>query len=569
MSLFSSIQIASNALQANQIGLQVVGQNIANDNTPGYSREVVNYVPAPTQQIGTISVGTGVEVQGVVQVVDRFLEERLRGANSDVANSQTQSQTYQNLESVVGALQSNSIDSAMNSFFSSISGILNQPQSTSARNLAVLQGQALASNINNVATRVMQSRSDLNTQVANMTSSINQLVTQVASLNTQIVATEGGNSLASQAVGLRDQRADDLTQLSKLVGITVQQQADGADNVFVGGSYLVFEGTSRQVETIHQQQTGGLTAANISIVGENAPLNPQSGQLAGLLTSRDKILGGYLNQLNSFAGTLAFEFNKAFSQGQGLTGYTSLTSTYPVTSATAPLDAAGLPFTPVNGSFQVQTLNQKTGATTTTTIQVDLNGLDKNETSLNSIASQIGAINGLSASVSSNGNLSISSTSPDVQFSFTNDTSGALAALGLNTFFTGSLATDLGVNQALVSNPGAFAASTKGIGSDTTNAVTLANFINQPLASQNGLSVGQLNDQIVSDVTQGSAVAQSTATGNSTFQQTLLGQQTATSGVSIDQEATQMITLQQSYQASAKLIATISDLLNTLMKIPI
>ena len=563
MSLFSTIQLSSNALQANQIGLQVVGQNIANDNTPGYSREVVNYAPAPMQQIGNISLGTGVQVQGVVQVVDQFLEQRLRGANADVANSSTQSQTYQNLEGIVGALQNNSIDSEMNAFFSSIGNILNQPQSISTRNLAVLQGQTLAKNINDMATRVMQAQSDLNNQVAGMATNINQLVTQIADLNVQIVSTEGGNSETSQAVGLRDQRQEDLTQLSNLVGITVQQQSDGADNVYVGGDYLIFEGTARQVATTYQEQNG-LNAANISIVGENSSLNAQSGQLAGFITSRDKILGGYLNQLNGFAATLANEFNKAYSQGQGLNGYSSITSTYPVTSASAPLDAAGLTFTPVNGSFQIQTLDQQTGAQTTTTIQVDLNGLDKNETSLNSIASQISSINGLSASVSANGTLSINTTTPGLQFSFANDTSGALAALGLNTFFTGSTASDLSVNQAVANSPGTFAASTAGISADTTNAVTLANFINQPLASQNGLNLGQLNDQIVSDVTQGSAVAQSVATGDSTFQQTLQGQETATSGVSIDQEATQMLTLQQSYAASAKLISTINDLLKLL-----
>jgi flagellar hook-associated protein 1 FlgK len=567
MSLFSTLQVASGALQANQIGLQVIGQNIANDNTPGYSREVVNYAPGPTQQIGTLSLGTGVQVQGVVQVVDQFLEQRLRGANADVSNTNTQSQTYQNLENIVGALGNNSVDANMNTFFSSISNILNNPQDISTRNLAVLQGQTLANGISSMATRVMQARSDLNNQVVGMTSNVNELLSQIAKLNTQIVATEAGNSETSQAVGLRDQRTEDLTQLSNLVGINVQEQADGADNVFVGGDYLVFGGTARQVETVYQQDTNGLNAANISIVGANAPLDAQSGQLAGLVTSRDKILGGYLNQLNSFVGTLAFEFNKAYSQGQGLSGYTSLTSSFPVTSASAPLDAAGLAFTPVNGSFQVQTLDQQTGATTTTTIQVDLNGLDKNETSLNSIASQINAINGLSASVTPSGTLTIHTTSPGVQFSFAKDTSGALAALGLNTFFTGSTASDLSVNQAVVNNPAAFAASTTGIGADTSNAVTLANFINQPLASQNGQTIGQLNDQIVGDVTQQSAVAQSIATGNQTFQQTLQGQQTATSGVSIDEEATNMLTLQQSFQASAKLISVISDLLNTLMQL--
>lgn len=566
MSLFSTLQVASGAIQANQIGLQVIGQNIANDNTPGYSREVVNYAPAPTQQFGNVSLGTGVQVQGVVRVIDNFLDQRVRTANGDVANSSTQSQTYQNLENIVGALGSDSVGASMNSFFSSISDVLNQPQSTSARNLAVLQGQTLAKGINNMALRVTQAQSDLNSQVSNMTTSINSLLTQIATLNTQIVAMEGGNSQLNQAVGLRDQRAQNLTQLSNLVGITVQEQPDGSDNVYVGGDYLVYGGTARQVETTNQN-VNGQSLANISIVGANAPLNTQSGQLAGLLASRDTILGGYLNQLSSFAGTLAFEFNKAYSQGQGLTGYTSLTSTYAATSATAPLDAAGLAFTPVNGSFQIQTLNQQTGVTTTNSIAVNLNGLDKNETSLNSIASQINAISGLNASVSPSGKLTINATTPGLQFSFAKDTSGALAALGLNAFFTGSNAVNLGVNSTLTATPGTFAASTAGIGADTSNAVTLASFLNQPLASQNGLTLGQLNDQIVGDVTQQSAVAQSVATGNASFQQTLQGQQTAISGVSIDEEATNMITLQQSFQASAKLISVISQLLDTLMKL--
>jgi flagellar hook-associated protein 1 len=566
MSLFGTLQLASNSLQATQVGLQVVGQNIANDNTPGYSREVVNYVPAPDQQIGTLNLGMGVQVQGVVQVVDKFLEQRLRNSNSDVANSTQQSQSYQDLEGIVGALGQNGLESAMNSFFSSIGNILNQPESVSTRNLAVLQGQTLAQDVNSMATRVMQARSDLNNQVVDMTSNINQLVSQVAQLNTQIVAAEGGNSATNQAVGLRDQRQQDLTNLSNMIGINVQEQADGSDNVFVGGEYLVFEGTARQVQTTYTNDAG-LNAASITIVGPNSALDTQTGQYAGLITARDTIMGGFLNQLNGFAGTLANEFNKVYSSGQGLNGYTSVTGTYPVTSSTAPLDATGLAFTPVNGSFQVQVNNTQTGQTTSTNIQVDLNGLDKNETSLSSIVSQLNAINGLSASITPSGNLTIQTTSPDTQFSFANDTSGALAALGINTFFTGSTASDLGVNQALVNDPSKFAASTGGIGNDTSNAVTLANFINQPLSSQNGNTLDEINAQIVGDVTQGSAVAQSVATGNSTFQQTLIGQESAVSGVSIDEEATEMMTLQTTYQASAKLISTINNLLDTLMKL--
>jgi flagellar hook-associated protein 1 len=566
MSLFGTLQLAANSMQAQQIGLQVVGQNMANANTPGYSREQVNFATAPTQTIGGVTVGLGVQVQGVVQKTDQYLNERLRASNSDVANSSQQSQSYSDLESVVGALQDNSVDSSMTDFFSSISNILNQPQDVSTRNLAVLKGQTLANTITTMAGRVTQVRSDLNNQVISMTSDINRLTTQIAKLNTQIVTTEASTTGKSEAVGLLDQRDQALTDLSNLVGIKVEQQPDGADNIYVGGDYLVYEGTARPVATAYTSDRG-LTVASINVADTNAPLDTQTGKLSGLVTARDKIMGGYLDQLDNFAGTLAFEFNKVFSSGQGLTGYSTTTSTSAVTSTTAPLDAAGLPFTPVNGSFQVQVLNTQTNQTTTSNITVDLNGLDKNETSLTSLASQLNQVNGLSASISPSGNLTIATASPDVKFSFGNDTSGALAALGINSFFTGSTATDLGVNQSLINDPSKFAASTAGIGPDTTNALALAGFGDQTLPSAGGLSITQLNQQIVGDVTQGSAVAKSVDSGNQTFQQTLSGQQLAISGVSIDEEATNMLTLQTAYQASAKLISTINNLLDTLLKL--
>ncbi|HUY91231.1 MAG TPA: flagellar hook-associated protein FlgK [Pirellulales bacterium] len=566
MSLFGSLQLASNAMQAQQIGLQVVGQNMANANTPGYSREEVQLAPAPDQQLGHLTLGLGVQVNGVTQVVDQYLNERLRGTNSDVSNSQTQAQAYQNLETIVGALDQNNLQSSLSSFFSAISGVLNQPESVSVRNLAVLQGKTLAGAVNQTSQRVSNARSDLNNQVIGMTSDINRLVTDVAKLNVEITSTEGGDASSSQAVGLREQRNQDLTDLSKLIGIKTEAQPSGAVNVYVGGDYLVFEGTSRQVQTAYTTDRG-LSAAHINLIDTNAPLDTQTGQLTGLLTARDQILGGFLDNLNQFASTLNFEFNKVYSSGQGLTGFQSMTSTNPVKSASAPLDNAGLPFTPASGAFQVQMLNTQTGLTQTTTINVDLNGLDQNETSLNGLVSQFNAVNGLSASIDASGNLTLKTTSPDLQFSFANDNSGALAALGLNTFFTGSTAADLGVNQNLVNDPGKFAASTAGVGIDAGNATTLANFMNQPLASAGGTTLSDLYNTMVGDVTQGSSVAQSVAQGYQTFQQTLQGQQSAVSGVSIDEETVKMLAYQRAYEASAKLISTINDLLKTLMQL--
>ena len=116
MSLSSSIQMAAGALQANDIALQVVGQNIANANTPGYIRETVNFTPGPTQTDGALIQGTGVQVQSITQQVNNFLESQLHTANSNQASADTLKSTYTQLENIVGALNSGSnLSSAMNS----------------------------------------------------------------------------------------------------------------------------------------------------------------------------------------------------------------------------------------------------------------------------------------------------------------------------------------------------------------------------------------------------------------------------------------------------------------------
>ena len=98
MSLFSSIQLANNALLAAQLGIQVTGNNIANANTPGYIRQSVVLTPAPTQRYGDLLLGMGVDVSAVIQRTDKFLEERHRAAVSDLANGDSLNVVDDNIE---------------------------------------------------------------------------------------------------------------------------------------------------------------------------------------------------------------------------------------------------------------------------------------------------------------------------------------------------------------------------------------------------------------------------------------------------------------------------------------
>jgi flagellar hook-associated protein 1 FlgK len=569
MSLFGSIQIGANTLRAMQIGLQVTGNNIANANTPGYIRQEVIYSPAPVQKIGNLVLGLGVQVDGIVDKIDKFVVDRLVGARGDRAGAEVQEEAYREVESLLNGL-SGTVDlgTTITNFFNSIGEVLNDPTSAAARNLVVGQGKSLTGTINNLATRVLNVQDQLNKQVIAAADEINSLSERIRLLNIQIVTTEGGGG-SSDAGGLRVQRQQAVDRLSELLGISVDEQTSGAVNISVGGEFLVFEGQRRAVE-IETTNSDGFVAATVQFVDTQSALNSTTGSLQGLYVGRDVIVGDFLDGLNELAGVLTFEFNKIYAQGQGLVGFGQLTSVNSVADAELSLDEAGLDFTPVNGTFQLLVRNKTQDTTKTYDVRVDLNGLD-DDTSLNDLAEAIDAIEGISATVTPAGRLEIAVDSSDTEFGFAGDTSGLLAALGLNTFFTGSSALDIGVNTELVGlgNEAKFAASLGGIGrnADTENALRLFSFLETPLAGAGGNTLPDVYDRLVNSISQGATIAKSVAEGFRVFEGTLDGQLQAVGGVSLDEEAIQLITLQRIYQASARFIQVAAELLDVLVNL--
>jgi len=569
MGLFGAIQMGGNTLQAMQIGLHVVGNNIANANTPGYIRQEAIYVPAPVQVHGSLILGTGVLVDSIVQKLDSFLQERLVGAHGDRANADVQEDVYRDLEVLLNELSADTdLSSSFTSFFNAIDEVMKDPGNVATRNLAVGKGVALAETFGNLQRRAYSIQGELNERVSAVADEVNSLAEEIRRLNLQISSIEGGDTAGSQAAGLRVQRQVAVDRLSELIGIRVDEQPSGGLSVAVGGEFLVYEGQRREV-AITATNEHGPAVGYIEFTDTRSPLSTTSGELQGLYAGRDEIVGGFLDRLDDLAGTLAFEFNKLHSQGQGLVGFQQLTSVETINSVQAALDEAGLKFSPVSGSFNV-VISSKTNPqlTHTQNILIDLNGLDE-DTTLNSLAAQLDAIDGLSASVSSTGALVLASETSDAQFSFAGDTSGVLAALGINTFFTGSTASSLNVNNELkgIENAAKFAASLAGIGNGSGNAERLAAFFDRPLESASNASLSDLYDQILNEVTQGSSIAQSVAEGYRVYEGTLEGEAQAVGGVSVDEEAIKMITLQRIYQASAKYIQTCSELLDLLVNL--
>lgn len=565
MSLFGSMQIAKNALSASQLGLQVAGNNIANANTPDYLRQDIELRASPTQRVGGLLLGTGVEVRAVFQRVDQFVEERLRGARSDLARGEAQEKVYAQLETLIGELSDTDLSTSLNNFFGAIHDVVNEPANKAVRNVAVLAGDTLAADIRRLDSRVRQARKDVNDRIGASVQDINRLTEEIARLNVQIVQAEGGGASPSDAVGLRDRRQQALTKLSEFIDIRSVEQTTGAMNVFSGGEYLVFDGQSRRVqaETVPDR---GLLTYELRIEATDAPLRSTAGEVGGLIAARDEILGGFLDQLDEFTQAFLFEFNRVYSSGQGLTGHQALTGTYAVADPAAPLDQAGLPFTPDNGGFQVLIRDRQTGLTKTTEIQAPLNGLD-DDLSFEGLVQQLDALEGLEAEISLEGKLVLRSESAQVEFAFANDTSGVLAALGVNTFFTGTAARDINISSVVRRDPTIFAASRGGVGEDAGNAERLAALLETPVSSLDGGSLFGKYESIVAEVTQNAAAVRSSSEGFRVFKNTLEGQKLATSGVNLDEEAVRMIAFQRSFQAAARFIATLNELMGVLVSL--
>jgi flagellar hook-associated protein 1 len=565
MSLFGIMQLSSNALNVATLGLHVTSNNLANANTPGYVRQRLIQAEAPTFRKGNLVLGMGVVAVGIQQVADRFLSERLRGAASDLAGSEALADVYNQLEPLINELGEGDLSTQLTSFFGAIHDVLNQPESVSVRNVAVQKAQGLADAFGRLDDVVRRLHESIDQQIASAADDINELVAQIAKLNVQIVDVEGGTVSHSDATALRDERSQALAKLSELIDIRSIEQPTGDVTVYSGGDYLVMLGASRSVE-VATTVTDGLQVSQIQIADTDAPVTGGGGRIGGLVAARDTVLRGFLEGLDELAGALIFEFNKIHSGGQGLVGYTDLTSEQSISDPSLTLDAAGLSFTPVNGVFQVQVQSTITGERTTTDIQVDLDGLGT-DTDLTTLIAQLDAIDGLSASLTPEGQVRVTSDSPQTMFSFAGDTSGVLAALGLNTFFSGSRASDMGVSDAMKADPRLLAMSSGGVAEDTENGERLAALFTTSLTAHNGLSLEDMYALLIGDVANGANAATAAADGFRDFLEGLEAQVLAVGGVNIDEELVKMLQYQRAYQASAKVIATVNELLQTLLNL--
>ncbi len=566
MGLGAALNIAGNALNVFSTGVQVTGSNLSNATTPGYIVENLNLQPGPSYGVSPLVLGSGVRATGVTQQVNQFLQQQILGANSDASSSNQLNAVYTALQQQLQALGSNNLSTQFSNFSSALNSLANQPSSASLNTQAVAAGTQLANSIQSLNQSVNTQRRNDNTQVQQLVAQANTLIQNIAQLNPQITSLESSGLSQNQAGSLRDQRYQDLNQLSQIIPVTYQENADGSINVYSGGNYLVQGNQSQQLQTV-ASSSGGIATLNVQIgpTGQIITANtPSGGELSAVLQGRDNVLGGFVQNLNTLTSNMIQAFNQVYSSGQGTDGYSSITSDNSVSDPTAALSQAGLAFTPQNGSFELQVTNQTTGLTTTSTINVNLTG-SAGDTTLDSLAAELNGVANVSASVSPDGHLEINAGS-NYTVQFSNDSSNVLSSLGLNTFFTGSDSSNIGVNSVVTGNPNTFASGQGGGPSDGSNALALSQFATNPLSGLDGESLTTNYNNLVTGIANNASAETTLSQSQNDFLQSLTSQQQQYSGVSLDQQAIQLMQYQEDYQASAKVVTTVDSMYQVLMQ---
>lgn len=566
MSLGSALHVGKSALLAYQQALQLTGHNIANAANPTYTRQVARFGALPGANSLGVTIGTGVQITGIDRKIIAELEARLRSSVSDRDSAQAKQTALDRIDSLYNALDSTNLGASLNSLSKAFSDLQNSPDDATDRGVVVRRGIALADHIQKTRRDLIGLREDLNEDVVSLTSRADTLLTQIADLNTQIVAAEGG--AVGSATGLRDQQNALLSELSSIVNIRTRAQPDGSTNVFIGSDPVVLNGTSLGLTTTLQPIGGGLTKAVVRIKENGAEAVIHGGQIAGAIEARDNGVAVQLERLTQMAKAVIQEVNKRHAGGQGLTAFTNLTGNYAVLDSNVPLNSslAGLDAPPKSGSFYINLKDKATGQIVTRQINVDLDGANGDDTTLNSLAAQINTAFGgnLTATVQADGRLNLSAASGQ-EFTFADDRSNTLAALGLNTFFKGRDASDIAVSDLIAGDSSFIAASANGLPGDGTNAGALSRSFTERVTLLSGATVNEYWQSSATQAAVDTNAATNEALAADVIVDSLQAQHESISGVNLDEEAVKLVTYQRSFQSAAQYLSVIDEMLQTLL----
>jgi len=574
--IFSALNVAASSLKTQQKAIDVVSHNIANVNTPGYSRQKAELGTLSPEQQGAFDFGRGVGLSSISRSVDQVVNQALL-KNGPQQNYWQELKTGLNsIENVFGSLQSTGLSAAMDDFFFAAQQMANAPADMAQKINMRTKSTALAIQMSGMSNQLHAVQQTADANIDQNLVSANNLLIKIGSLNVQIRQHEGtSQGLIGAANDLRDQRDQAVRDLSTFMPIQDVRTATGGVLLqTVSGDLLVQDGDVRQLARGAVGANGSFQS--IVIAGTNTAVSGlnKGGKIGGSIALRDDRVAGYIKDLDNIAVNLSFAINQANASGVGSSRVSQVQSGLGVAnSALSVSDAAqNNPFAAQiqNGSFTVHVfdaagvpLTPASKATITVTAGVS---------TMASIAADISAnVPGVTASVDVSGKLLMNAGANTVGFS--DDSSNFLAAYQVNSLFQGTSAASLKVSDAVQADAGMISTgqidlltSSINVG-DNRTALLMVNLQNKP-ASLDGTTAVTLSARAsLLSTKYGNDVA--LASQQQSFFQaeasSLNQQRQAFSGVNVDEELVSMIKFQRTYEASAKIIQTTNQMLDSLI----
>ncbi|MEQ1691844.1 MAG: flagellar hook-associated protein FlgK, partial [Gemmatimonas sp.] len=336
--------IARSALLTHQTALQTISQNIANAETPGYSRQEAVLSANTAVRMPNGIVGTGVHVDTIIRRRNIMLDDSYRTAAGQSGQAEMRNGLLSQMEGVFGEPTDVGMTNALDQFWSSWSDLASSPSSGSARSVVQQQGRQVAQLFNSYDTQLTQQRTSSIERLSGTIAQINAYAKQVADLNGQIMTSESGGDSAND---LRDQRDLALDGLATIAGTRVINQANGTVAVLLGNSTMVDGNSARLVSMQFDLPVPppAVTPSDIPIrlrLGDSPDrLTAPGGELKALVDVVNKDIPELRGRLDSMAASLVTAVNTAHTAGFVFTG-----NTIPGTAAGNFFDA-GTVLTPV------------------------------------------------------------------------------------------------------------------------------------------------------------------------------------------------------------------------------
>jgi flagellar hook-associated protein 1 len=577
---FFSLNIGASALRTAQTLVDITNQNVANANTPGYSRQTAGVQASPAYPMPTFSntgspgqLGSGVQISNITRQRDGFIDYQLRGQLTSQGRWDMRRDALKQIEAVTNEPSSNGLSTLMTKYWQAWQEVANSPSDAATRASLIEQGKSVADAFNNQSQQLLQQQRDLDEQADLAVTDINNYADQISKINLQIAQVETAGMHAND---LRDQRDQLLNKLSSLVKINYTESGDGQVSVYVGNRQLVDRDVAHTMDAFTPP---GQNFAVIQWASDGAQVNLQDGKVQGILEARDQLVQGQLDQLNALAARVIDSVNGLHTSGVGLDGKSGVKFFDGTDASSIRVDTA---LSGPNGTDHVAAAQMTFASGTYTFAKGDSSNAVAIGELGNAVAQRDLQQDALPTALKP---AATYGTTTVVGLTFGNAPSGTSYTLGNLTFdpatstatltdgsgatVTAAVSTTADANdstrQVVTLDTGTFRVTLGAPSSDTLSSV-LANLNGKTFATASAPST--IGDQYGREIAS-LGVDASTANSQSANQQVLIThlttQQQQVSGVSLDEETTNLIQYQHAYQAAARVINVVDDMLDTLI----